>query len=419
MTRLYPFCLLAGLALLPYPVAAATLSEMESQLDLRRPADQMQSTFVGKEVRLTAWQQMENVKAGKGWGIVREKKIGSGAGWLAKPVHDGAVVARFPHPRERAYVWLKQAGAATYQAYETNGNRLGDAIPTPYATVRAELFDQGIELLPYVVLGTHAAAVGDPADVDIVDARDNRVLLTVPKVKAGTRPLYKHDALAFEHGDTTGGFSLVTTGLVTPEAARGSRSQWYVDKYKAPYALKAVPGRYRALHLGSNVAHAEDMDGHTVVFARDWKPFSPKGERFGAILPLLERQGGDKDKTIYMVEVKEPKGERGWQVLWADAYGQVKLAEAPMLVASYAPEIPGRARLQGPPWRALESQDDILFGRRKDGLWEAWRLKVDPHKPDYLSIKMMRYSGDRSGAVATSPDALKADIQAGKIEIIQ
>lgn len=74
MTRLHPFCLLAGLALLPNPVAAATLSEMESELDLRRPADQMQSTFVGKEVRLSAWQQMENVKAGKGWGIYGRRR---------------------------------------------------------------------------------------------------------------------------------------------------------------------------------------------------------------------------------------------------------------------------------------------------------------------------------------------------------
>lgn len=78
MCRLQIIDLTACLALAPLPLVDTTLSEMESDLDLR-PTDRMQSTFAGKEVRLPAWQQMENVKAGKGWGIVRKANRGKGS----------------------------------------------------------------------------------------------------------------------------------------------------------------------------------------------------------------------------------------------------------------------------------------------------------------------------------------------------
>lgn len=403
MRRLPALGLLTGLLLFPLSISAETLGEMESRLDLRQSSDQGQATFVGKSARLTAWQQMENLKAGKGWGIVREKDKGGSAGWLAKPMHDGAVVASFPNSQDTAYVWLKPAGAATFLAHRTNGSRLEDGIATPYVSLRAQRYGIDSQYMPYVVLGTHAAPADEAADVDFVDARSNQVLLTVPKVKAGTRPLYKYDALAFEHGDAQGGFSLVVTGIS--------------DMFRAQYRMKAVPGRYRTLHLDSNIVYAEDMDGNTVVFTRLWAPFAPDGMTFSKLVPLLERQGKGSDETIYKAEAKAANGRRGWLVLHASTQGRVSVETIPRHRVDHIPvKAPGaRGGLQGGPWRDIRSEGKVMFGQRDDGLWEAFTLQVSYVQGGDCYLHTMIYKEGRHAAVAASPEALKADLEAGRV----
>ena len=406
MRRLPALGLLTGLLLWPLAVSAETLGEMESRLDLRQSSDQGQATFVGKSARLTAWQQMANIKAGKGWGIVREKDSGGSAGWLAKPMHDGAVVASFPNSQDNAYVWLKPAGAATFFAHRTNGSRLEEGISTPYVSLRGERYAIDNRHLPYVVLGTHAAPAGEAADVDFVDARSNQVLLTVPKVKAGTRPLYQYDALAFEHGDARGGFSLVATGIG--------------DVFSARYAMKAVPGRYRTLHLDSNIVYAEDLEGNTVVFTSTWAPFAPDGMTFGKLGPLLERQGKGSDETIYKAETKAANGRRGWVVLHASTQGRVSVETKPPHRVDHIPvTTPGaKGGLQGGPWRDIRSEGKVIFGQRDDGLWEAFTLQVSYVQGGHCYLHAMIYKDGRHAAVAASPEALKADLQAGRIVTI-
>lgn len=403
MRRLPALGLLTGLLLFPLSISAESLGEMESRLDLRQSSDQDQATFVGKSARLTVWQQLENIKAGKGWGIVREKERGGSAGWLAKPMHDGAVVASFPNSQDTAYVWLKPAGAATFLAHRSNGSRLEDGIATPYVSLRAQRYGIDNQHMPYVVLGTHAAPAGEAADVDFVDARSNKVLLTVPKVKAGTRPLHKYDALAFEHGDARGGFSLVVTGII--------------DWFRGHYAMKAVPGRYRTLHMNSNIVYAEDMEGNTVVFSKLWERFAPDGMTFNKLVPLLERQGKGSDETIYKAEVKTANGRRGWLVLHASPQARVSVETMPPHRVDHIPvKAPGaRGGLQGGPWRDIRSEGNVMFGQRDDGLWEAFTLKVPYVQGGHCYLHAMIYKEGGHAAVAASPEALKADLEAGRI----
>ncbi len=275
MRRLPALGLLTGLLLLPLAVSAETLGEMESRLDLRQSSDQGQATFVGKSARLTAWQQMENLKAGKGWGIVREKDKGGSAGWLAKPMHDGAVVASFPNSQDTAYVWLKPAGAATFLAHRTNGSRLEDGIATPYVSLRAQRYGIDSQYMPYVVLGTYDGngrlaltrfADGSTETV-AYDAEGNKVRETD---RAGREMRYAYDALnrlvrtEWPNGDSESSTYDAVGQLVASTDARGRTTTYAYDAAGRQVAVTDAQGRV--------TSYTHDANGNVLTMT------SPRGK---------------------------------------------------------------------------------------------------------------------------------------------
>jgi hypothetical protein len=282
------------------------------------------------EYLLSAWRK------GELWGVISEEQLQDPshnrtaipeARWLAKPVHDGVVLPKFR--RTQGHLWLKPAGEARWHVFHTNGKKLTSLGATPYSDVRlltgsdtlslAELEAQLAEypglagqyanvLRADLVLGLHAGHDAASSTVDLIDAGENRVLLTLSRLDLRQPPLLAGDLLLLRHDAAANAHTVIRL----PPAPDGT------------YAALEVSASFRDLTLKGPVASALDDEGQAVLLDRDLRPFTVPGLALGRPEPLMPHLANAD--IFFKVPVLTDDGRAGYQFISRNKDGSPVLA---------------------------------------------------------------------------------------------
>lgn len=356
------------LALLAGHSQALTRQEMayreklEAQPLLMATYGRIQAPGEKYEYLLTAW------KKGEHWGVISEERRQKtndtpDAYWLAKPVYADVLVPNFT--RAQGHVWAKPVGETQWQAFSTNGKKLKALGSTPYSDMRVLRDGKDNRAGNYrppsedirpryreLIMGIHAGGNPASATADLIDAGENRVLLTLTHLDLRNDPLLENRALIFQHDAEAKGYTLVR--LPAPPAPTDAH---------APLEVSAF---YRELTLDAPVVSALDVDGNAILLDRDLRPFTVPGLALGQPMPPAPHLA--KADIFFKVPVLTDDGRAGYQFIFRGKDGNPALA--PTL------------------WQDIQLLRTYLIARDMQGQWHLLRWKAREAGYDFTPAQL-------------------------------
>ncbi len=356
------------LALLAGHSQALTRSEMayreklEAQPLLMATYGRIQAPGEKYEYLLTAW------KKGEHWGVISEERRQKtndtpDARWLVKPVYADVLVPNFT--RAQGHVWAKAVGETQWQAFSTNGKKLKALGTTPYSEMRVLRDGKDNRAGNYrppsedirpryreLIMGIHAGGTPASTTADLIDAGENRALLTLTHLDLRNEPLLENRVLVFQHDAEAKGYTLVR--LPTPPAPAEAH---------APLEVSAF---YRELTLDAPVVSALDIDGNAIVLDRNLRPFTVPGLALGRPEPPAPHLA--KADIFFKVPVLTDDGRAGYQFISRNKEGNPVLA--PTL------------------WQDIRLLRTYLIAQDMQGQWHLLRWKARDTGYDFTPAQL-------------------------------
>lgn len=352
---------------------------------------------------LSAW------KKGELWGVVSEQRLQTGVGpqdaeahWLATPVHEAVLLPGLTRPQ--AYLWLKSQDKANWEVVRSNGKKLGTPGATPYREMhllrvgkdtrppadRADPARDARAPYPDLVMGIHGGQDPASATIDLIDAGDNRVLLSLSHVDTREAPLLERRLLLFRHAPEVNGHTVVR--LPPPPAASASYPPLDDNSF------------YRNLVLDAPVVMAVDMAGKTVILDRELRPFSPTGMTLGQPLPLDPAWAANRGPQGFLrIPVTTSDGDSGYRLIHSSPFDRHPLLD----------------RRQ---WKDIRMVDGHVVVQEADGQWQLLTrymvssyIEVGRYLPELGTVRSPSLEG-MSAAIA---EALEAKEEKRREEVRQ
>ncbi|MFN3587025.1 MAG: hypothetical protein ACK4UT_05935 [Moraxellaceae bacterium] len=397
--------LLAGTA------EAATLAELRSQEGLTpppepRPAETLlQPAGEKHDYLLSAWR-----KDGQ-WGVVSEQRPSPAAGsraaaptarWLAKPVHEAVLLPRLTRPH--GHLWLKAADKATWQAYRSDGKKLTALEATPYREMcllragkdkrppaaRNDPGQDSREAYPDLVLGIHAGLDPASAVVDLIDAGQNRVLLTLARVDTRREPLLERRLLLLAHDADVNGHTVIRL----PEPPAPGQG----------YAALEDNAFYRHLDFEGPLVTGVEPGGKTVILDRHLRPYAVPGLTLGEPAPLDPAWAANRGPQGFLrIPVTTSDGDSGYRLIHSSPFDRHPLLD----------------RRQ---WKDIRMVDGHVVVQEADGQWQLLTrymvssyIEVGRYLPELGTVRSPSLEG-MSAAIA---EALEAKEEKRREEVRQ